>query len=196
MKNTQTKYLSTTLALVMVVSILASAVAMWYDTLKIHATIETGEVDVEFGEVSCTETPEAEGKDVGSCSVELVYGEEEGPDDDDLDLVITISNAYPGYSCTIYFTVVNVGTIPVKGPFTGTDLGTFPASGELDLNEDGKADVKIYYNLPVTQIDPEGTRDFSITIEVLQPSPESSELEFQLYLYFVQWNEVPTETPA
>ncbi|MEM4681593.1 MAG: hypothetical protein QXM56_04465, partial [Acidilobaceae archaeon] len=56
--------------------ILASAVAMWYDTLKIHASIETGSVDVEFGDVWCEETPEAEGKDVGSCSVELKEIEE------------------------------------------------------------------------------------------------------------------------
>ncbi|MEM2208158.1 MAG: hypothetical protein QXG17_05660 [Sulfolobales archaeon] len=192
----QTRYLATTLALVMAVSILASAVAMWYDTLKIHATIDTGEVDVEFGRVWCEEVDEAEGKDVGSCTVELYEVEEEGPDDNDLDLVITISNAYPGYSCTIYFTVVNAGTIPVKGPFTGTDLETFPESEEFDLNEDGETDIVIYYNLPITQIDPDDSQEFSITIEVLQPSPELSELELQLYLYFVQWNEVPTETPA
>ena len=63
---------------------------MWYDILKIHATIDTGSVDVEFGEVWCEE---AEGKDVGSCSVELGEVENEGPDDNDDDLVITISNA-------------------------------------------------------------------------------------------------------
>ena len=113
--------LKTVIPTLVVLAVLASAFAMWYDTLKIHATIETGSVDIEFGDVWCVEDPEAEGKAVGSCTAELADIEEEGPDDNDLDLNIMVSNAYPGYTFEVCAEINNTGTIPVKGPYPVED---------------------------------------------------------------------------
>ena len=182
----------------MLLVVLGSALAMWYDTLKIQATINTGYVDVEFGELTVTEEPEAEDKDVGKCYASLTQIENEGPDDNDLDLNITIVNGYPSYNCTVTFEVKNVGTIPVKGPYNGTPpdknaLWPFPSTvQDLDLNGDGNPDVNIMFNMPVTQIDPGKSATFSISIHIKQDMPENSTFTLQYLLHFVQWNEAPT----
>jgi len=68
----------TIIPIIMVLAIIAGAVAMWYDTLKINATIETGEVKVKFSDWMCSDTgsdPQAEGfhntegKDVATCDI-------------------------------------------------------------------------------------------------------------------------------
>lgn len=183
----QTRPLVTALAMVMAISILASAVAMWYDTLKIHAVIETGEVDVEFGRVWCREAPEAEGKEVGDCSCSLEEVEDEGPDDDDLDLSVTISNAYPGYSCKVCFEVKNVGSIPVVGPWPSFELPELPDW------------LVISHGIVPLQIDPGDSETFCFWISVredleggIEP-PEDHTHTFQVYMDFVQWNEVVYE---
>ena len=179
----------------MMLIVLGSALAMWYDTLKIKATINTGEVDVEFGTVTATEKPEAEGKDVGKCYAKLSQIENEGPDDNDLDLNITIVNGYPSYNCTVEFEVKNVGTIPVKGPYQGTPPGSltpFPTTVEdIDLDGDGEADINVKYNMPVTQIDAGKSATFSISIHIKQNITENGTFSYQWLLHFVQWNEAP-----
>ncbi|MEM1526379.1 MAG: hypothetical protein QW775_07830 [Ignisphaera sp.] len=184
----QTKSITPILAIVVVLAVVASALAMWYDMLKIAVTVNTGEVDVEF---SPPTVEEFESKDVATCTAMLENVEEEGPDDNDLDLIIEISNGYPGYKCKVTFDVTNVGTIPVHGPFRGTDLSLFPAFELMDLDEDGNADIKVTYGLSPAQIHPNGSEYFRIEIEVLQDASEDAEYSFQLYLYFIQWNEAP-----
>lgn len=182
------KTLKTLIPTIIVLAILASAVAMWYDILKIHASIETGSVDVEFGDVWCEETPEAEGKDVGSCSVELKEIEEEGPDDNDLDLNITISNAYPGYSALVCFEVINTGTIPVMGPWPDFDL----PSNLPDW-------LRISHGIVPVQIDPGDSAIFCFWVSIYEDleggiePPEGYTYEFQIHMDFVQWNEAVYE---
>jgi len=180
----------------MLLVVLGSALAMWYDTLKIQATINTGYVDVEFGKVTATEEPEAEGKDVGKCYASLKEIENEGPDDNDLDLNITIENGYPSYNCTVTFEVKNVGTIPVKGPYQGTPpdvLSPYPTTvQDVDLNGDGSPDVNIKFNMPIKQIDAGKSDTFSISIHIKQDMPEKRKFSLQYLLHFVQWNEAPT----
>jgi len=169
----------------MLLVVLGSALAMWYDTLKIQATINTGEVDVEFGTVTPTDEPEAEGKDVGKCYASTLQIGDEGPDDNDLDLNITIENGYPSYWCNVTFEVKNTGTIPVKGPYSDTDGGTF-TSGTLDSG------VEILYELEPIQIDPGESANFTIKIHILQGAEENHTYTHQVELYFVQWNEAPS----
>lgn len=184
----QTKSTIPILAIIAILAIVASALAMWYDMLKIAVTVNTGEVDVEF---SPPIVEEFEEKNVANCTAMLYDVENEGPDDNDLDLIIGVSNGYPGYRCKITFDVTNVGTIPVHGPFRGTDLSLFPPLEQLDIDGDGEADIKITYGLSPVQIHPNNSVYFRIEIEVLQAAKENSNYSFQLYLYFIQWNEAP-----
>ena len=180
----------------MLLVVLGSALAMWYDTLKIQATIKTGKVDVEFGTPTPTEEPEAGGKDVGQCLASLAQIENEGPGNkNDADLNITIVNGYPSYNCTVTFEVKNVGTIPVKGPYNRTapdGLMSYPTTvQDVDLNHDGEPDVNIKFNMPIKQIDAGDSETFSISIHIKQGMPENSTFTLQYLLHFVQWNEAP-----
>ena len=167
-------------SILLLLVVTASALAMWSDTLKISATVETGEVDVEFGDYSCIEGDEYGKPWVADCSVTLDEVEDEDPNNptgnNDLDLIVTISNAYPGYSCVVKFTVVNVGTIPVIGPFY-----------ELPEIPDG---LIVVFEPGLSQIDPGDEVEYTIYLEVLQVAEEGATYEVQIHLRYIQWNEV------
>ena len=164
----------------MAIMVIAGAVAMWSDTLKINATIKTGEVKVKFSSWTCSDKgsdPQAqgfqneEGKDVASCNVEASDGE------NPITLSVTLNNAYPGYSVDVTFTVDNIGTIPVKlhnYSITGVDPNALSVS--LSAPED-------------TQIDPRGSSTYTLHITVLQSAAEGSTYTFEVDLMFAQWNE-------
>jgi len=179
----------TLIPVLLLITVTAGALAMWSDTLKISATVETGEVDVEFGDYSCIEGDEYGKPWVADCSVTLDEVEDEDPNNptgnNDLDLIVTISNAYPGYSCVVKFTVVNVGTIPVKlleYRFEGIDDDALEVL--LVIPED-------------TQIEPGESSEYELHIEILQEAMESTTYMFQIHLTFAQWNEVsPTPIPG
>jgi len=167
--------LRTVVPVLLLVAVVAGAVAMWSDTLKINATIETGEVKVKFSTFECVEEPEAEGKDVGSCTVvgEIFDGEEMP-----VKLKVTVSNAYPSYHVIVYFTVDNVRSIPVKlfsYEFVGVDAEALDVW--LVIPED-------------TQIDPGYSSPYELHIHVKQDAAENSTYTFELELTFAQWNEV------
>lgn len=161
-----------------------SAIAMWSETLKINATVNTGEVDVAFTDYTCSDVgpdPQAhgfhneEGKDVASCSVSPEIYDNEG---DIIKLNVTLSNAYPGYSVDITMNITNIGTIPVK-------LYSYSMTG---LN-----DTALYASLSIpeeTQLHPGETGSYTLHIEVLQTADELSTYTFEVTLVFAQWNEV------
>jgi len=175
--------LRTVVPVLVLMAVVAGALAMWSDTLKINATIETGSVEVKFSDWYCSDggaDPQAEGfhntegKDVASCAVDVEVYEDGNP----VKLLVTLDNAYPGYYVVVTFTVDNIGTIPVKllsYGFTGVDEEAL--SVWLEVPED-------------TQIDPEGYSTYELHIVVLQGAAESSEYTFELTLTFAQWNEV------
>ncbi len=122
---------------IIAVAIIAAATAMWSETLKTNAVIDTGEVDWEFVNGSlilldacglppgygssggydwnASYYPDSRGtqldKDVG-CT-EAVFIDSDGDGDYDT-LNITIHNAYPWYYTHVAFRVVNSGTVPIK----------------------------------------------------------------------------------
>jgi hypothetical protein len=75
-----------------------------------------------------TQPGEYEGKDVGSCTAEIIEVQDEeaaaagllppswnpSSANADVELKIVITNAHPGYQCKTDVNVKNVGTIPVK----------------------------------------------------------------------------------
>ncbi|MEM2020671.1 MAG: hypothetical protein QXP80_00390 [Zestosphaera sp.] len=185
-----TRKLMSISALTILVLALGSALAMWSEELRINATVETGEVDVKWSDWWCSDEgpdPQAEGfrndegKDVASCLVEVELEDDEG---DPIKLLVTLDNAYPGYSVDVYLIVDNIGTIPVK---------LYSATIEIDP----EAPIEAWFMIPEdTQIDPGGTGEYILHIEVLQEAEENTTYEgvFEAILVFAQWNEV-VETP-
>ena len=199
--------LTTALVSAIALAILASAVAMWYDTLKIHATIDTGSVDVEF-----TGTPRVfEGSEYGkpwvaSCSAaleEYVNEDEDNPSgNNDLDLVITISNAYPCYYCKVSdVNVKNTGTIPVKLAVEVKADGrtcvrkTDPWGQyyyECDADDDGDLDLVLwgcFTSLEGVQLKPGDTISFTVDMHVEQGASEGDTYVVQILIKAIQWNE-------
>jgi len=155
--------------LVLAVIVLGAALAMWSETLTVNVTVNTGKVDVSIS-AQCLEAPEAEGKDVASCTVT--------PSEDGNSVTVTISNAYPGYKVNVYLTVSNDGTIPVK-------LYRF------SISEYDESALSVTPTMPSnTQIDPGETSTYILSIEVLQGAEQSSTYRFTVTLTFAQWNEV------
>ncbi|MEM3923328.1 MAG: hypothetical protein QXZ48_03420 [Zestosphaera sp.] len=183
----ETRKLLTIGALTILVLALGTALAMWSETLMINTTVNTGEVDVKWSEWWCSDEgadPQGEGysnkegKDVASCNVEVEVVDEEG---DAIKLLVTIDNAYPGYAVDVYLYVDNVGTIPVK---------------LYDYMINIPEDTPLYVNLLIpedTQIDPEGSGEYILHIEVLQEAEENSTYGFEVTLVFAQWNEVMSD---
>ncbi|MEM2297214.1 MAG: hypothetical protein QXH10_07300 [Ignisphaera sp.] len=193
-------------------TILGSALAMWYDVLKIRAIVETGSVDVEFSGRLYVE--DFENKDVARCSAR--YAEIENEDannpfgNNDLELSITVDNAYPCYICkvnTVY--VKNVGSIPVHvkidriiasvagSPTAGICEQKFdPNRGpyfECDVDNDGDADINLWgcftSFLRDIQLHPGKEKSFTVELHVKQGAEENSSFTIQIYLKARQYNE-------
>ena len=183
--------IKTIIPIIMVLAIIAGAIAMWSDTLKINATIETGKVEVKFSDWYCSDEeadPQAEGfhneeeKDVASCDISVEEADGYGMP---IKLLVTLDNAYPGYSVEVTLVIDNIGTIPVK-------LLTHTIS---DVDEDA---LYVWLKIPEdTQIDPSGYSTYVLHITVLQTAEENATYIFEVELVFAQWNEVvePTTPP-
>ena len=164
------------LALVLALGALGVGFAMWDKTLYIDGTVNTGEVNAIFTTASCTEDPEVEGKDVGSCTLTGI-GEQ--------TLTITIDNGYPCYGCTVDFTVDNIGTIPVKVQ----SLTIVNPPPEISFTWSGIA--------VGDQIDGGDSQAGSIYVHVEQEADELAGVAgsgipsytFSAVIYLVQWNE-------
>jgi len=162
------------------------AYAMWSETLKINVSAQTGEVDVAWIDWSCNDNgadPQipnstfnnTEGKDVAKCYVEPEVYDDEG---DVVKLNVTIVNAYPGYHAVITAVVKNVGTIPVK--LYNYTIGSYDTDA-----------LSVYLGIPEdTQIHANETKEYTLTIDVLQNATENSSYSFEVVLVFAQWNEV------
>ena len=165
--------------------LLVSALAMWSETLRINATVNTGEVSVEF--VSWMQSdegadPQDEGfhneeeKDVASTTINVIQaGNHEGA----IELLVTIDNAYPGYMVDLSFIIKNTGTIPVK-------LMSFNVDG---VNETA---LSVIYEEPEAciQLHPGDELPFNMKLSVKQEADELSTYTFEVTLVFAQWNEV------
>lgn len=165
---------------------MGTAFAMWSETLLVNVDVYTGEVDVAFTDWICSDIgpdpqapgfSNAEGKDVASCAVDVEVLDNEG---DVIKLLVTITNAYPGYAVDVNMSITNIGTIPVKLYSYGiTGLNTTALAASLTFPAD-------------TQIDPGDTHIYTLHIEVLQEADELSTYSFEVSMTFAQWNEVPS----
>lgn len=137
------------LAILLIVALSAISVgyAYWTETLYINGTVQAGELDVAFAA-----NPSAtDNESVANCSASV--------SSDGNTLEITISNAYPGYECTVDFAVENVGTIPVD--LKGVSTPTAPAelavtasgatANDLAVNGSANGQIKVKVNESATE---------------------------------------------
>ncbi|MEM4651357.1 MAG: hypothetical protein QW086_05975, partial [Pyrobaculum sp.] len=162
----------------------------------------TGNVDVQFGSYSATEYvgfpsdggwsfveegSDPEAKDVGQCTVTLKEIENEeshnpsSAGNNDLDLVITITNGYPGYKCEVTFDVMNSGSVPVKGP-TYVDPPSPYTDGHIKVEHDISTAACV-------QLHPGDKQTFTVNVTVLQGAEEQTTYTVQIHLRYDQWNE-------
>ncbi|AET32556.1 hypothetical protein [Pyrobaculum ferrireducens] len=207
------KLTTTAIATLAVLIAVGVAFALWADVLKIHVEVQTGDVDVEFGDTFTIteyvgfpdgsggwnfvqEDSDSEAKDVGDCQVQLVEIENEedtslgtSAGDNDLDLEITLSNAYPGYRCDVQFEVQNTGSIPVKLYFYDSDNNriTLPAT----INIGGGAVICELSGTDEAQVHPDDSATYTLSCVVQQSAAEDSTYSTQIYIQARQWNEPP-----
>ncbi len=210
---------------ILLLAVLAVAAAMWNDSLKIHAVINTGDVDIEFigldggPMVTDNEPPfpyTTNDKNVGNCTARFVeiQNEEETTNsifpqfgsnagNNDLELEINVTNAYPSYFCKVdQIAVKNTGTIPVKvlvklllPPGASCTLNVVYNVYDCDLDNDGDLDLNIggsFLTLNTSQIHPGGIRTFTVDLHVKQGAPESTTFVVKLLIIGIQWNEFPS----
>lgn len=130
-----------TLFMIMVLALafLGVGYGLWSKLLLIKGTIHTGEVDAIFYDAFTDDDNEEDNmaKDAGDTGVCALYGDgscdpnDFGPNpprydkdvgecvavidvNDPEKLHITVENGYPSYYCTVWFDILNNGTIPVK----------------------------------------------------------------------------------
>jgi hypothetical protein len=159
-------------ALMIALMVAGLAYAMWDKYLYIYGTVYTGEVNAEFSDCWCSDTGIDPGydKDVGSCDCVIE------PEDPQV-LGVYIYNGYPSYSCDIYYTIDNTGTIPVK--IQDIFLGGVPPEITVSLTGAGIG----------TQIEPGEYAECDIHVHVEQIADELATYYFDIEIYLVQWNE-------
>ncbi|MEM1611112.1 MAG: hypothetical protein QXQ57_05660 [Sulfolobales archaeon] len=208
-------------SLAIFISVLGLAVAMWSDSLKIASTIKTGDVDISFGGSPVTADNEPflpEPKDVGKClaSFQQIQDEEHVVRDsfpqfgsnagnNDLEINITLVNVYPSYMCKVNnVSVVNTGSVPVKilaklllppsAICTQRLDQIFGPVWDCDMDGDGDLDLNIWGSFLTTngtQLEPGGSKTFTVEMHVKQGAPENSTFSFEILFIGIQWNEFP-----
>ena len=206
------------LTLVLALGSLGIGYAMWAETIDVSATVNTGVLDVQFTAGSWDETPEVDGKEVGSGEVDTVF-----PSD---AMSLILEKAYPCYGGDVVFTVghesnecqnipahvTNVyfhakgdgkyGTaidadgnfVGATTPFVACDLVDLPECTTLyfDLDNDCDADISLHLKtgLICVQFDPpDGTVNGKVNIHVEQGADGCDTYTFDIVVKAVQWNE-------
>jgi predicted ribosomally synthesized peptide with SipW-like signal peptide len=89
--------------LMMALAALGVGYAWWTEQLTTTGTIQTGSINVKLENAT---TSEFDPLDVASCSTNI--------SGDGKSISVVITDAYPAYTCSIKFNLINVGTIPAK----------------------------------------------------------------------------------
>lgn len=199
------------MVLVLALATLGVGFGLWSKLLLINGTVNTGTVDAKFalaftdddnkidnplkdagdvgpcpafGAGSCD--PKAFGpnparydKDVGVCTASL--------DPTGTTLTVAVKYGYPSYHCTLWFDILNSGTIPVK-------------IQSLTLSHPGFTEDEVTVELSELacgqQIDPGKTQQGDVHIHVEQGAEQNHTYTFTSDLLLVQWNEFePAQCP-
>ena len=114
------------LALIIAVGTLGVGFAHWGGYLYVNGTAETGTFGAEMSLdlVEDSETRDADPQDIGKCSAQLIDLDQDGVMD---KVEITVTDAYPCYSCYVEVDIHNTGSIPIthgQWSLIGGNIGT------------------------------------------------------------------------
>src|SRR5690606_17639750 len=131
--NRKTVYMIVGL-IVVALAALGVGYGLWFEDLKVHGDVTTGELDVDFTnlfvqekfkEGVCDDDPatplpdcaeKLESVDCEAAFSEDVMGAQVGDAETSADadyLGVTVTGAYPSYTCHVNFRITNNGTVPV-----------------------------------------------------------------------------------
>jgi len=216
MKNK--KIVALPLIVIAALATIGFAYALLSQTLTIQGTVTTGELDWEIhsptwndeygNDYNASYYPELGStrltKDIGSTNVTLLDSDGDGDYD---SLLVNLTNVYPWYYTHVAFKAHCTGNIPIKiwkvvfkvndqVKATIYSITDTQATVLLDLNNDGKNDVQIWWgdNFGV-QLHKCQSADMSFDITVLQECPKGTTLTFTIELMAIQWNEYENNVP-
>jgi len=207
MKNK--KFMTIPICLIIVLVLIGFAYAHWEKIVTINGNVKSGKVCWEFETGSISQRDPFDpptrdstcdpgftnvhylDKNVGYTNVTVLDKDGDGYGE---TLEIKMVNVYPCYYEHIAFWVHNCGTIPIKiwkVVIGGEEFYSLPVQKQLDLNNDGQADIEIKWGDNFgAQIEPcETSTDISLSVHVLQPAPPGSTLNFTIKFYAINWNE-------
>lgn len=126
--------------------------------------------------------------------------------DGDYDaLNITIHNAYPGYYTHVTFNIRNNGDIPLKiwrvvidgKSYYEINEGEAQNGVEVDLNNDGKPDVRIWWGDNFgKELYPGDSAAISFDLTVLPSAPQGAKLTLTIKYEMIQWNGYSSNVPG
>ena len=189
----KTKYLA--LTLVVAIMMMGAGYAYWSETLTIENTITTGELDFTFQNedlISISEWMDFDG--VSSIGVN-------SSNDNQVDIVL--EDMYPGAEATVYFELLNSGTMKAKvKDFAVSDFAEKAYFNVKDLKVNGvnKGDVALTglaakLNSLNIQIEPGAKVAFEVTLQVEPTATEAEVAEnldaimFELTAAGLQYND-------
>lgn len=188
------------------------AYACWSQTIYAGGTVKSGDLDWEFTmaitndpglpsvvpDYHCNDNFEGHyfwqgDKDVGYTTAVV-----KNPH----TVQVTMNNVYPCYFVMVSLYAKNSGSVPliIENVVIDGHVITETPTNEiirLDLDEDGYADIEIWWGNSVgDQIEPGGyTNEMSFWFHVLQDAPQDRTLHFTISLTAVQWNGSTHWTP-
>jgi len=109
----KTKFIA--LALIVAMALTGAGYAYWTETLKVEATVKTGQLDFQFRDASIPE-----GEMIRDIKVESITTDNNGNNQDNTQLNLSLADVYPGAYATIRFKVFNNSTMQTQ--LTGFNL--------------------------------------------------------------------------
>ncbi|NOZ88710.1 MAG: hypothetical protein GXO15_02150 [Crenarchaeota archaeon] len=188
-------------------AIVGAAYAAWTETLRIEATVKTGELDVAFDENSLQVTdtgadPQADGYDNGEdFDVAQAYLQPLSHDDEG-DLValnFTLNNTYPGYTACAEFNITNIGSIPARITDINVTVDDTTYTYEDYVNNNEKIElydgaIVVKYNMTVGEVlEAKKEKSYKVCVEVTEKAQELQEYAFTVIIEFTQWNVVENQ---
>ena len=125
--------------------------------------------------MSCTEWPEVEGKDVGSCQALLL---------DLHHMQVTLDNAYPCYGCTVDFDITNSESIPV----VVSNIIVAPQ----DFTNGVEVTVTVLQVFVGQVLDPGAFVHGQLQAHVEQAAEQNTQYTFNVTVNLVQWTDCGT----
>lgn len=151
----------------------AIATGGWSQTLYINGGVSTGNVQAEFTHAD----QQGDYNEVATCDVAIETGASEND-----TLTCSITNAYPGAQVTFYFTVANVGSIPI--------------SVELVPGASNPSVLGLETNFSGGQIGVGGSQEGSITVTVLDVAEDMTGENAYNFSYTIDVNQFNNSTPT